>query len=78
MIVEMVASLFGHQEMDERFILHRYKSTRIAMVVGVVMLVGWFTYEMMANDVARWDLFLIVMAMAATKVAAMIYFRIAH
>lgn len=78
MITELMASLFSDIEMDERFVMHRYYSTRIAMVVGMVLLVGWFTYEALVNDHLRWDLFLIVMAMALTKVAAMIYFRITH
>jgi hypothetical protein len=76
MIAELVASLFSDIEMDERFVMHRYRSTRVAMVVGMVLLVGWFTYETLVNDHLRWDLFIIVMAMALTKVAAMIYFRI--
>lgn len=78
MITELVASLFSDIEMDERFVMHRYRSTRIAMVVGMVLLVGWFIYETLVNDHLRWDLFIIVMAMALTKVAAMIYFRITN
>ena len=46
MIVEMIASLFSDVEVDERFIMHRFRSTRIAMAVGMVLMVGWFTYEM--------------------------------
>jgi hypothetical protein len=76
MIAELIAALFSDVDVDERFIMHRYKSTRIAMTVGMVLIVGWFTYEMLANDVARWDLFLILAAMALTKVSAMIYFRV--
>jgi hypothetical protein len=78
MLVELIASLFSEVEVDERFVMHRYYSTRIAMIVGMVLLVGWFILEMLVNDNPRWDIFLIVMAMALTKVTAMIYFRIAH
>ncbi|MHC4236411.1 MAG: hypothetical protein ACYSUQ_14940 [Planctomycetota bacterium] len=78
MIAELIASLFSDIEMDERFIMHRYRSTRIAMVVGMVLLVGWFTYETLVNDHLRWDLFIIAMAMALTKVTAMVYFRITN
>ncbi len=78
MVVELIASLFGHVEVDERFIMHRYRSTRIAMTVGLLLMGGWFVYELLVNDIQRWDLFLIILAIALTKVAAMIYFRFTH
>lgn len=65
-------------DVDERFVMHRYYSTRIAMIVGSVLLVGWFLYENFVNGILRWDLFIIVMAIAVTKVGAMIYFRVTH
>ncbi len=77
-MIDLITALFSRADMDERFIMHRYYSTRIAMIVGLVLIVGWFIYEMMVNDNPRWDLFVIVMAIALTKVAAMIYFRITH
>jgi hypothetical protein len=77
-MIDLITALFSDVEMDERFIMHRYYSTRIAMIVGMVLIVGWFIYEMMVNDVPRWDLFVIVLAIALTKVTAMIYYRITH
>ena len=65
-------------DVDERFIMHRYYSTRIAMIVGMLLLVGWFLYENFVNGILRWDLFIILMAIAVTKLGAMIYFRITH
>lgn len=65
-------------DVDERFVMHRYYSTRIAMIVGVFLLAGWLMYENFFNGVLRWDLFIILMAIAVTKVVAMIYFRITH
>ncbi len=65
-------------DVDERFIMHRYYSTRIAMIVGMLLLVGWFLYENFVNGIIRWDLFIILMAIAVTKLGAMIYFRITH
>ena len=65
-------------DVDERFIMHRYYSTRIAMIVGMLLLVGWFLYENFVNGILRWDLFVILMAIAVTKLGAMIYFRITH
>jgi len=63
-------------DVDERFVMHRYYSTRIAMIVGVILLAGWFFYENFINGVLRWDLFIILMAIAVTKMGAMVYFRI--
>jgi len=60
---------------DERFITHRYYSSRLALVVGVVMLAGWFNYELLTNDVMRLDLFVIMITMAVTKLLAMLYYR---
>jgi low affinity Fe/Cu permease len=60
---------------DERFIMHRYRSTRLAMVVGVVMMVLWFNYELIVNQNLRWDLAIILGAMVVTKLAAMLYYR---
>lgn len=79
-ISAVASALFGVAtlDVDERFVMHRYYSTRIAMIVGSVLLVGWFLYENFVNGILRWDLFVIVMAMAVTKVCAMFYFRITH
>lgn len=65
-------------DVDERFVMHRYYSTRVAMIVGVILLAGWFLYENFINGVLRWDLFIILMAIAVTKMGAMVYFRITH
>jgi hypothetical protein len=74
------SALFGVTglDVDERFLMHRYYSTRVAMIVGTILLVGWFLYENFFNGVLRWDLFAILMAIAVTKVGAMLYFRITH
>jgi len=60
---------------DERFLAHRYKATRLATLVGVVMMLVYFTYEAATRREIRWDLFVIMCAMAATKVVAMLYYR---
>lgn len=64
--------------MDERFFMHRFKSTRLSMVVGLVMMLGWFNYELFVNDVMRLDIFIIVLAMGVAKVAAMLYYRLTN
>lgn len=63
---------------DERFIRHRYYSTRIAMIVGIILIAAWFYYELLANDLVRWDLAIIAGAMAITKILAMVYYRLSN
>jgi len=60
---------------DERFITHRYYSSRLALVVGVVLMAVWFYYEQFVNEVIRFDLLVFMVAMAATKILAMLYYR---
>ena len=60
---------------DERFITHRYYSSRLALLVGVAMMAGWFYYELLTSEVIRTDLFVIMTAMAVTKVGAMLFYR---
>jgi hypothetical protein len=64
--------------MDERFIMHRYISTRWAVIVGVVLMAAWVNYELFVNDVLRVDVLVILAAMLVTKVAVMIYYRLTH
>ena len=63
---------------DERFLMHRYASTRLATTVGSLMLVSWFLYAQFALGELRWDLVSILVGMGLTKVAALIYFNIRH
>ena len=61
--------------MDERFIMHRYKATRVAMVVGLIGMGAFFWFDYISNRMIRWDLLLIMGAMAVTKVGVMLYYR---
>ncbi len=61
--------------MDERFIMHRYKATRLAMFVGIILMGVLFFYEYIAYRSIRYDIFAIMVAMAAAKVGAMLYYR---
>ena len=70
-----IATLAGLFKPDERFVEHRYRSTRPSMIVGMVLLAGWFEYELIANHHVRWDLLIILGAVALTKLIAMIYLR---
>lgn len=61
--------------LDERFVMHRYKSTRLAVLAGLLLLLVFFTYDAVEKDIVRWDLFAVSAAMAVVKVCAMIYYR---
>ena len=75
MFTEFLNRLFGF---DERFVMHRYYSTRLATIVGMVLMVVWFNYEYFFNDILRLDLFAILVVMAVVKVAAMVYYSRTH
>lgn len=74
-ILTTIASMF---KPDERFIMHRYYSTRFSMIVGMILIVAWFSYELIANQNLRVDLAIIAVAIAVSKILAMVYLRITH
>ncbi len=72
------SSLFERKRdavLDERFILHRFKSTRLAVLIGMIMMFVLFTYHVVVNKTIRWDLFSVPLTMAVVKVGAMLYYR---
>lgn len=60
-LASILASMF---KPDERFIAHRYHSSRLALIVGVLMLGSWFAYDLLAHDIVRYDLALAMGVMA--------------
>ncbi len=75
MLKERLSRWFG---MDERFIMHRYISTRWSVAVGVILMAAWINYEYFVRDTFRLDLLVILSAMAITKLGVMIYYRMTH
>jgi len=61
--------------MDERFFLHRYKSSSHASMVGAAGLGGLYFYDLLAHDVIRYDLGAILLAMVITKLGFMAWYR---
>ena len=55
--------------------MHRFKSTRFALLIGLAALFALFTYHAVAHEVIRWDLLGISGATALAKVCAMLYYR---
>lgn len=62
--------------LDERFILHRLKSTSFALMVMIISMGLYVYYELFFNSVIRKDLIIILTIGAVSKVAAMIYYRL--
>lgn len=60
---------------DERFISHRFKSTSHAAVVAAALLGFFFLRDFYSHGIVRGDILTTMCAMAATKIAAMIYYR---
>ena len=61
---------------DERFILHRLKSTSFALMVMIVAIGLYIYYELFFNSIVRKDLIIILSIGAISKVAAMVYYRL--
>jgi hypothetical protein len=68
------AALFASP--DERFIAHRYQSSRLALGIGMLVTVAWFIADLIVNDHVRGDLAIIAGSMALTKIVAMVYYRV--
>jgi hypothetical protein len=61
--------------LDERFLMHRLRSTSIAGLTAVALTGGLFIYDAAVDSVLRWDLFAIVATAAVVKVACMTWYR---
>jgi len=72
----MIFPIFKNRGFDERFVLHRLRSTRLAMAVLVVMMGGWFNYEWLVHSTFRLDLAVMLGVTAVVKIGAMIYHRL--
>ena len=61
---------------DERFLMHRLRSTSTAGIVGgVIAILLWF-YRYVADHRWNWDLFAVAVTIVAVKVALMIWYRL--
>ncbi|HET7434769.1 MAG TPA: hypothetical protein VFN10_08660 [Thermoanaerobaculia bacterium] len=60
---------------DERFLMHRLRSTSIAGVTGGTLAMLLFAYRFYHDHVWNWDLFSVGLTMAVLKVSLMTYYR---
>ncbi len=75
-MAEYLDILLNFFKPDERFIMHRLKSSRFSLIVTVVMMGVWFEYDLIVNDQIRWDLLIILSASAIAKLGSMVYYRL--
>ena len=61
--------------LDERFFMHRLRSTSIGGLAAVVVAAAIFFYQLLGSRVIRWDLFAIVATAAIVKISVLIWYR---
>jgi hypothetical protein len=71
----MIIPILG-RTVDERFLMHRLKSTSLAGVAGGVIAVGLFAWRYYVDHVWSWDLFAIAVTIVVVKLAAMTWYRL--
>jgi len=61
--------------LDERFFMHRLRSTSIGGLAAVVVAAAIFFYQLLGSRVIRWDLFAIVATAAIVKMSVLVWYR---
>lgn len=72
----MFELLFKSWQLDERLVMHRLYLTWLATVGTAVFMGIWYEYELLANEVYHWDIFVFLVILAVTKVAVMAYYHL--
>ena len=75
-MAEYLSAMINFSKPDERFIIHRLRSSRFALIMTVFMMAVWFDYELLVNDQMRWDLLIILGASAIVKLGSMIFYQL--
>jgi hypothetical protein len=61
---------------DERFLMHRLRSTSIGGIAGMLLAATLFFYQLFVHHIIRWDLFGIVATVAVVKISVLIWYRL--
>ena len=62
---------------DERFLVHRLRSTSLAGIVGGLLAIGLFAYHFYWQHIWNWDLFTVAVTIVGVKLIAMAWYRLA-
>ena len=65
---------FLGRAIDERFLMHRLRSTSTAGIVGGIVALALFAYRYYFEHDLNWDLFAVGATIAAVKVALMAWY----
>ena len=76
MIDKLLNRLLGGHELDERFVEHRYRASRMTLLVGLLLMTGWFLYDHYVKGIEHTQILIIIGAMVVTKLAVMAYYRL--
>lgn len=60
---------------DERFLMHRLRSTSFAGFAAVLVSAAFFFNDLLRNHVIRWDLFSIIATAAVVKMSFLLWYR---
>lgn len=60
---------------DERFLIHRLKASRAALIAGLVVLCTWLVADLVLNDRVQWQILLVLGTIAVTKLGAMSFYQ---
>jgi hypothetical protein len=66
---------FLKHNVDERFLLHRYKSTSHAGIFAALFMGSWFFYDQIVNGVIRFDFLIVLSVMAVCKLLFMAWYH---
>ena len=61
---------------DERFLMHRQRSTSVAGIACAVTALVLFEYRLLVHDLWSWDLLVVGGTFAVTKVGLMIWYSL--
>jgi len=60
---------------DERFLMHRLRSSSLAGMAGALVAAGLFLYRLYIDHLIEWDVFAVLAVIAVIKISMMIYYR---
>jgi hypothetical protein len=61
---------------DERFIMHRLRSTSIGGLAGTLLAATLFFYHLFVDHLIKWEFFAIVATVAVVKFSVLIWYRL--
>lgn len=67
---------FLRSMIDERFLMHRLRSTSAGGIAGALLAAAFFFYNLIGRGTIRWDLFAIIATVAFVKISVLIWYRV--